>query len=127
MKMNIGNWFKENFPKCIIKRSSLKNIVNMIRHEIIHYKIYKKFIKNSGIDLEMVLSKKSSLHFGYSAKCLGHYPLIYNLSQYYPKYLFVEFIQYLYDIIYSIFSLRIFNDFIPYTTYFIKTLFKFIK
>ena len=124
--MDINYWFKENFPKCVIKRKSLKNIVNMIRHEIIHYKIFKKFVKEDlDAHFEIYLTREDSYQFSYSAKCLTIYPLVYNSLRYYPKWVFIEFVQYLFDIIWSIFTLKIFKNFIPYTTYFLKVLFEF--
>ena len=124
MKMDIVNWFKENFPKCIIGRKSLKDIVRMMKHEIIHYRISEKFIEDVSVKLEITLFTANP-GFGYNSKCLTRYPLIYNGLQYYPKYIFIEFNQYLYDMIYNIFSLRGLKYLIRYTKGFIKTLFKF--
>jgi len=115
MKLDICYWFKENFPDCDIKRKPLKDIVNMIKHEIIHMKICRKFIEIGDIALVLNLHKKS-----YGAKILSHYPLIYNLPQYYPKYILIEFIHYLYDMIYGIFTFRKLKYLALYTIYFIK-------
>ncbi len=123
MKRDIGNWFKEGFPKCTMKKKPLKDIVNMLRHEMIHYKIYEKFIKIRDVELEITFSKRNSLQFSYSAKCLGHYPLMYSLPRYYLKYIFVEFIHYLLDMIYNIFTFRRLKYLVLYSTNFIKMLF----
>ena len=122
IKMDINYWLKENFPGCIIPRKSLKDIVRMIKHEIIHYKISLKFIGDIRATIKITFFVANP-GFGYNAKCLTRYPLIYNLPQYYPKYIFIEFVQYLFDIIWSIFSLGIFKNFRSYTTNFLKTLF----
>ena len=125
IKVDINHWFNENFPGGIIKKKAMKDIVGMIGHEMIHYKIYNKFVKNAGVGLTLKFSKEDYDSFSYSATCLGHYPLFYNLIQYYPKYIFVEFIQYLYDIIYNIFTFRRIKHLVSYTIQFIKTLFEF--
>lgn len=127
IKADIGYWFKENFPGCTMRRKPMKDIVNMLRHEVIHYKIYIKFVKISEVELIINFSKKNSRQFSYSATCLGHYPLIYSLPRYYFKYIFIEFIQYLYDMIYNILTFRRIKHLIRYTTYFIKTLFEISK
>jgi len=127
IKVDIVCWFKENFPNCTMRKKPMKDIVNMLRHEVIHYMIYMKFIGISGVELEMTFSKENSLQFSYGAKILSHYPLIYSLPRYYPKYIFVEFIHYLFDIIYNIFTFRRLKYLKTCTIYFIRTLFEFKK
>ena len=126
IKTDINNWFKENFPNCIIPRRSLKEVVRMIAHEIMHYKITLKFIENAETRMELTFFvAKNRLGFGYNAKCINRYPWHYSLPQYYPKYIFVRFVHYLYDMIYNIFSFRGLVHLMLYTKNFIKTLFKF--
>lgn len=124
IKIDFSCWFKENFPGDVPKRKSLKDIVGMIRHEMIHINIYRKLVKGGKISLEMYFTKENSYRFSYGAKCLVHYPLSYNRPQCYPKYVFIEFVQCLYDMIYGIFLYGIFFNFIPCIIGFLKTLFK---
>ena len=125
IKIDIKRWFKENFPECIVPRKALKDIVRTIKHENIHYKISLKFIENVEASMEIFFIIIKDTQFEHGAKCSICYPWFYSLPQYYPKYIFIEFIHYLYDIIFHIFSLRGLEYAISYTTDFIKKLFKF--
>ena len=126
IKTNTNHWFKENFPNCVVSRKSLKDVVRVITHEIMHYKITSTFIENPETRMELTFFvAKNRLGFGYNAKCITRYPREYSLPQYYPKYILIQLIHYLYDMIYNIFSLRGLEHLIPYTKKFIKTLFKF--
>ena len=125
MKADISYWFKENFPGGTMKKKPMKDIVSMLGHEVIHYKIYIKFVKIANVELILNFTKKDYNSFGYSAKCIGHYPLVYSLPRYYLKYIFIEFIQYLYDMIYNIFTFRRIRHLVDYTIDFTKTLFEF--
>jgi len=125
IKTNTNHWFKENFPNCVVPRKSLKGIVWIIGHVIIHSKISLRFIEHPEIRMEITFFvAKNGLGFGYNAKCITRYPWFYSLPQYYPKYIFIEFVHYLYDMIYNIFSLKGLKHLIPYTKNFIKTLLK---
>lgn len=126
IKIDTNHWFKENFPNCVIPRKSLKDIVRMIKHEVIHYKISLKFVKNIETTVHITFFvAKDGIGFGYSSKCITRYPWLYSLPQYYPKYIFIEFIQYLYDMIYNIFSLSGLKYLVSYNKNFVKTLFNF--
>ena len=126
IKTDTNHWFKENFPNGTVSRKSLKDIVRMITHEIMHYKISLKFIKNIETTIHITFFvAKDGIGFGYNSKCITRYPLFYSLPQYYPKYIFIEFVQYLYDMIYNIFSFRGLGYLLMYSKNFIKILFNF--
>ena len=126
IKTDTNHWFKENFPECIVPRKSLKDIVRVITHEIMHYKISLKFIEDVEARMELTFFvAKNGIGFGYNAKCITHYPWYYSLPQYYPKYIFIEFVHYLYDMIYNIFSVRGLGYLLMYSKNFVKTLFNF--
>ena len=125
IKFDINYWFKKNYPDCTITKKSLNHIVNILKHETIHFKIFRKFVKETNIIMNLTLIYEDPCNFSCNGKCIARYPLNYSLLRYYPKYIFIEFIQYLYDMIYNIFILRKFKYLIRYTIYFLKTLLEF--
>lgn len=122
MKMDVVNWFKENYKGVQIRRRILKYIVSSLTHEEIHYKIYKKLGK--GIKVEFITSMiKDDLVFRCVFSCHGTYPLIYNVPIYYPIYIFIEFTHVIFDIIDGIVRFSFFKI-ISRSKYFIKVLFE---
>lgn len=108
MKMDIVNWFKENYKGVQIRRHILKYIVRALTHEVIHYKIYKKL--GNGIRIEFLINMiKEDLIFGCKFSCRSSYPLIYNLPAYYPIFIFIEFIHTIFDIIDGIVNFNFFK------------------
>lgn len=122
MKMNIVNWFKENYKGVQIRRRILKYIIRSLTHEVIHYKIYEKLGK--GIKIEFIINiSKDDLFLGCAFYCHGQYPLVYNLPAYYPIYIFIEFVHTIFDIIDGMVRFNFFKI-IFCLKYFIKELFE---
>ena len=122
MRMDIVNWFNENYKGAQIRRHILKYIVRALTHEVIHDKIHKKL--GNGIKSEIEINMiKDDLFFGCNFSCRGTYPLVYNLPAYYPIYIFTEFVNTVFDIIDGIVRFSFFKI-IYCSKYFIKALFK---
>jgi len=122
MKLDIVNWFKENYKGVQIRRRVLKYIVRTLIHEVIHSKIYKKLGKRIKIELIINLTK-DDFSLGCDFTCHGSYPSIYNLPTYYPIYIFIEFVHAIFDIIDGLVRFQFFKI-IFCSKYFINALFK---
>jgi len=120
LKLDIVNWFKENRRGKQIKRCVLKSVVHGLRHEAVHYKIYKKFYKETEIYFELNMVK-DDLVLRCDFSCSGTYPF-YETPVSYPIYIFIEFVHTIFDIIEVIIRYPL-RNIIYYLKDFIKILF----
>ena len=119
MKEDIKHWWKINmFYK--INKKAVNKFKELVFHEIIHYKIVKKSAINIDLTLELGKAEEGIIGFYYNASCKYNYPYKFNLPKYYPKFIFIEFKGFLFDIICDLFKFAIF-------TTFKYRLFKFLK
>lgn len=122
--MDIVNWFKENHKGEQVRRRDLKSVVHGLRHEAIHYKIYKKFYKETEIYFELNMIKgESTTKLRFICHCT--YPF-YETPVSYPIYIFIEFVHTIFDIIEVIIRYP-FHTIVLYLKDFIKTLFELKK
>lgn len=119
--MDVVNWFKENYKGKQIRRRDLKWVVRGLRHEAVHYKIYKKFDKEMELFFELnMIEVDPTLRYIFACHC--SYPSVYELPAYYPIYIFIEFIHTIFDIIDGIIKFEFINV-ISSSKYFIRKIF----
>ena len=106
---------------CKIDKEIANIFKKLVVHEIIHYKIVKKSATNIKITLTLEKAEeKGIIGFYYEGVCKYNFPYKFNLPKYYPKFIFIEFKHFLFDIICDTFRLAIFAN-LRYR------LFKFLK
>ena len=125
MKKNIRNWWKTNMSDCIIDKKVVNIFKKIIAHEIIHYKIAKKYTINKGLTLELAETEDEKAGFYYNASFDYNYPHNFNFPKYYPIFVFIEFKHFLFDVICDIFSFTIFTTFRYRLFMFLKCLISF--
>ncbi|KKN34303.1 hypothetical protein LCGC14_0795000 [marine sediment metagenome] len=121
LKEDIRYWWKINMYNLKIDKKVVNLFKKIVFHEVIHYKI----VKNSAKTIDIVLNLKKAeeeniIGFYYDAYCKYTFPYKFNLPKYYPKFIFIEFKHFIFDIICDIFNVAIF-------TTFRYRLFKFLK
>lgn len=124
----ISNWVNNEVTVkgYYLTQKQIKEIVKTLYHERIHSRIYRTF----GIETDLVLKlyskfdENNNLFFCSYGQCIGIYPHPYSFPKLYPKYILIEFIQFLFDILYDIFRLKIFSHFPYRIKIFLKTIIK---
>jgi hypothetical protein len=98
---------REHFTK-----KQIKNFYyNILCHEYLHSKIYHNFSVFHSIEIRYYYNPKK---YHWRAKCIAEYDLEYILPKNYPKYLFIEFIQYFYDFLFDLFYQFTFHKYFFY-------------
>ena len=120
MKEDIKDWWKMNMIDCKIDKKVVNLFKKLVFHEIIHYKIGKKYVENIDLSLELEKAEEGTSGFYYNASLKHTYPYKFNLPKYYPMFVFIEFKHFLFDIICDTFRLAIFVNLR-------NRLFKFLK
>lgn len=119
IKEDIKHWWKTNMLNCQINKKVVSKFKELVFHEIIHCKI----VKTSAVNIKLILELEKAEEEGcfyYDAFCQYTFPYKFNLPKYYPRFIFIAFRHFLFDIICDIFRLEIF-------TAFRYRLFKFLK
>ena len=111
---------------CKIDKKTANIFKNLVAHEIIHYKIGKKYVVNVNLSLELEkVEEEGILSFYYNASLKYNYPYKFNLPKYYPIFVFIEFKHFLFDVICDTFKFTIFTTLIYRLSNFLKSLISF--
>ncbi len=126
MKEYIRRWWETNMPNCYIDKKVVNKFKELVFHEIIHYKIVMKHAIYMELTLELEKAEeKGIIGFYYDAYLEHSYPHKFNLPKYYPIFIFVEFKNFLFDVICDTFKFIIFTTIIYRLSKFLKCLTEF--
>jgi len=97
-----------NHKDFIFSEWEVGDYLDCFNHEFYHSYIYERF----GLQPEVTIvierkQERNTLYFRANGKCYCKYPIEYGHPKYYPKFILIEFIQFIYDFIYDIRKLRI--------------------
>ena len=111
MKKDIIQWWKTNMPNLKIDKEIANIFKKLIAHEIIHCKIVKNSATNINLTLELEKAEDGITGFYYNASCVYTFPHKFNLPKYYPRFIFIQFKHFLFDVICDTFRLDLFTNF----------------
>jgi len=101
--------YREIDSGIILSDWEAKEYLDTHSHEFYHSHIFKKFGLSSKVTIEIERKQEGNiLYFGAFGKCISICPIRYNHPKYYPKFVLIGLIQFIYDILYDI---RRFNFF----------------
>lgn len=102
----------------------VKDYLDCFNHEFYHSHIYRRFGLQPEVTIKIERKQEgNTLYFRAIGKCYSKYPIEYGHPKYYPKFILIEFIQFIYDIFYDI---RKFN-FLKNLFFRLKILFKALR
>jgi len=125
MKESIRDWWKTNMSNWKMDKRVVNKFKELVFHEIIHCKIVKTSAVNINVILELEKAEEGITGFYYNASCIYTYPYKFNLPKYYPRFIFIEFRHFLFDVICDIFKFDIFAIFTCRLPKFLKCLISF--
>lgn len=125
MKEDIKRWWKTNISDWKMDKKIINKFKELIFHEIIHYKIVKNCAETVDLILQLEKAEEGITGFYYGAICKYTFPYEFNLPKYYPKFIFIHFKHFLFDVICDIFKFTIFTTFRYRLFKFLKCLMRF--
>ena len=126
LKENIRDWWKTNMSDWCIDKKIVNEFKRLVFHEAIHYKIVMKHAININFLLELEKAEEKGITgFYHDASLKYNYPYKFNLPKYYPKFIFIEFKHFVFDVICDTFRLEIFTTFKHRLFKFLKSLIQF--
>ena len=128
MKEDIKLWWKTNMFDWKIDKKVVNKFKEIVFHEVIHCKIVKNSAKTINITLQLEKLEKAEdgiAGFYYAASCVYTFPHKFNLPKYYPRFIFIQFRHFLFDVICDIFKFYIFATFTYRLSKFLKCLISF--
>nr|BDI55080.1 MAG: hypothetical protein [uncultured archaeon] len=95
--------YREIDSGIILSDWEAKEYLDTHSHEFYHSYFFKKFGLQSEVSIEIERKQEgNTLYFGTFGKCISICPIKYNRPKYYPKFVLIGFIQFIYDIFYDI-------------------------
>lgn len=103
--------YREIDSGIILSDWEAKEFLDTHSHEFYHGHIYYKFGLSPKIRIKIYRKRKGNeILFGTFGNCIVKYPIKYNHPKYYLKFVLIEFIQFIYDVLYDIRQFKFFRN-----------------
>jgi len=101
----------KNYNDFVFSEWEVKDFLDCFNHEFYHSHIFRKFGLESEVTFEIERKQEGNiLYFRADGKCIAECPIKYNHPKYYPKFVLIGLIQFIYDVFYDIRKFNFFKN-----------------